>query len=135
MIRRPPGSTRTDTLFPYTARFRAARCPPVRAVDGVDGTQARLAIPDVVDAGAGKRPMAGHPLLVQCVHVHLVDVRQSLQQRQSPRDPASLATPIHPAGDHPCTFHLAPLSCPSSTHQQACTTPPPIPATRRLAHG
>src|SRR3546814_1351448 len=25
MIRRPPGSTRTDTLFPYTALFRSAR--------------------------------------------------------------------------------------------------------------
>src|SRR3546814_17133815 len=23
MIRRPPGSTRTDTLFPYTTRFRS----------------------------------------------------------------------------------------------------------------
>src|SRR3546814_2889939 len=28
MIRRPPRSTRTDTLFPYTTLFRAgARCP------------------------------------------------------------------------------------------------------------
>src|SRR3546814_19929513 len=25
MIRRPPGSTRTDTLFPYTTRFRSRR--------------------------------------------------------------------------------------------------------------
>src|SRR3546814_21048743 len=25
MIRRPPGSTRTDTLFPYTTLFRSAR--------------------------------------------------------------------------------------------------------------
>src|SRR3546814_1367634 len=25
MIRRPPRSTRTDTLFPYTTRFRSAR--------------------------------------------------------------------------------------------------------------
>src|SRR3546814_9667996 len=27
MIRRPPRSTRTDTLFPYTTLFRAASCP------------------------------------------------------------------------------------------------------------
>src|SRR3546814_16848947 len=27
MIRRPPGSTRTDTLFPYTTLFRSGRCP------------------------------------------------------------------------------------------------------------
>src|SRR3546814_20417826 len=31
MIRRPPRSTRTDTLFPYTTLFRSAeRCPDVR---------------------------------------------------------------------------------------------------------
>src|SRR3546814_18281405 len=32
MIRRPPRSTRTDTLFPYTTLFRslAANCPPGR---------------------------------------------------------------------------------------------------------
>src|SRR3546814_17741549 len=29
MIRRPPRSTRTDTLFPYTTLFRSARCPRV----------------------------------------------------------------------------------------------------------
>src|SRR3546814_10845993 len=30
MIRRPPRSTRTDTLFPYTTRFRAGQDPPPR---------------------------------------------------------------------------------------------------------
>src|SRR3546814_13944470 len=29
MIRRPPRSTRTDTLFPYTTRFRSTRLWPV----------------------------------------------------------------------------------------------------------
>src|SRR3546814_5381427 len=32
MIRRPPRSTRTDTLFPYTTLFRAHRSAPHRAV-------------------------------------------------------------------------------------------------------
>src|SRR3546814_20748107 len=27
MIRRPPRSTRTDTLFPYTTLFRSVSCP------------------------------------------------------------------------------------------------------------
>src|SRR3546814_6563907 len=27
MIRRPPRSTRTDTLFPYTTLFRSMKCP------------------------------------------------------------------------------------------------------------
>src|SRR3546814_15616992 len=30
MIRRPPRSTRTDTLFPYTTLFRSARSPSTR---------------------------------------------------------------------------------------------------------
>src|SRR3546814_15187624 len=30
MIRRPPRSTRTDTLFPYTTLFRSARRPRAR---------------------------------------------------------------------------------------------------------
>src|SRR3546814_7993772 len=34
MIRRPPRSTRTDTLFPYTTLFRSAIDPNVEAVLG-----------------------------------------------------------------------------------------------------
>src|SRR3546814_13494553 len=30
MIRRPPRSTRTDTLFPYTTLFRSATAPAIR---------------------------------------------------------------------------------------------------------
>src|SRR3546814_8025701 len=33
MIRRPPISTRTDTLFPYTTLFRSRRCCTDRAAD------------------------------------------------------------------------------------------------------
>src|SRR3546814_4836427 len=42
MIRRPPRSTRTDTLFPYTTLFRS----------GVATVDARLAIDDVLANGA-----------------------------------------------------------------------------------
>src|SRR3546814_1476589 len=35
MLRRPPGSTRTDTLFPYTPLFRSAGfCPRASPGDG-----------------------------------------------------------------------------------------------------
>src|SRR3546814_2728327 len=34
MIRRPPRSTRTDTLFPYTTLFRSERGCPGRHADG-----------------------------------------------------------------------------------------------------
>src|SRR3546814_15778385 len=33
MIRRPPRSTRTDTLFPYTTRFRSAPIAPSAGID------------------------------------------------------------------------------------------------------
>src|SRR3546814_19659405 len=36
MIRRPPRSTRTDTLFPYTTLFRSARQLPERPIGGCD---------------------------------------------------------------------------------------------------
>src|SRR3546814_1783664 len=41
MIRRPPRSTRTDTLFPYTTLFRSLR-------DRLQG-----AVPDLAEKGAG----------------------------------------------------------------------------------
>src|SRR3546814_11617172 len=40
MIRRPPRSTRTDTLFPYTTLFRSAADPVRRAVRAVAGVEA-----------------------------------------------------------------------------------------------
>src|SRR3546814_5230648 len=33
MIRRPPRSTRTDTLFPYTTLFRSQRSPSLKKTD------------------------------------------------------------------------------------------------------
>src|SRR3546814_5465296 len=41
MIRRPPRSTRTDTLFPYTTPFRSSRYPlkPSVAADGFSRKQ------------------------------------------------------------------------------------------------
>src|SRR3546814_10896300 len=46
MIRRPPGSTRTDTLFPYTTRFRSS---------GRKGKRD----PGVECRAAGRRPRRG----------------------------------------------------------------------------
>src|SRR3546814_5529439 len=37
MIRRPPRSTRTDTLFPYTTLFRSALADDLRNVRNADG--------------------------------------------------------------------------------------------------
>src|SRR3546814_3380632 len=51
MIRRPPRSTRTDTLFPYTTLFRSrAHQPPSSAMNSTY-TAARI-----MPAGMGRRP-------------------------------------------------------------------------------
>src|SRR3546814_5652735 len=44
MIRRPPRSTRTDTLFPYTTLFRSIR--PEAAAHGADSHPGRLSHDD-----------------------------------------------------------------------------------------
>src|SRR3546814_8580479 len=50
MIRRPPRSTRTDTLFPYTTLFRSRQRPGVHAVSD-DGERADRVVDQVSEAG------------------------------------------------------------------------------------
>src|SRR3546814_9269321 len=66
MIRRPPRSTRTDTLFPYTTLFRSihageiqGRCLGVDVESYDDGGQARL---DAVGELVVRQPMPSMPL-------------------------------------------------------------------------
>src|SRR3546814_4562500 len=56
MIRRPPRSTRTDTLFPYTTLFRSELAVPVRepALNLLrDRDRARVGEGAIIEAGAG----------------------------------------------------------------------------------
>src|SRR3546814_18672430 len=73
MIRRPPRSTRTDTLFPYTTLFRSARWHVENNV--ADGVQ---------------RPLIdGETLLVQIENVLLVGRKEQIEGRalrDLPRD-------------------------------------------------
>src|SRR3546814_6720810 len=67
MRRRPPRSTRTDTLFPYTTRFRS----PVHArLDGDEGDRlGLLRTDDEVDVVVRDRETVGQVF-------HLVDIGQ-----------------------------------------------------------
>src|SRR3546814_9942780 len=56
MIRRPPRSTRTDTLFPYTTLFRSLH-PVLRDQPGRGDLG--LSLRDIPDRGARARPIAG----------------------------------------------------------------------------
>src|SRR3546814_5786179 len=64
MIRRPPGSTRTDTLFPYATRFRSARDDVGRREEAAPDRKA-----DLLDHGdvtaAAVDDIAAHPLELQ----------------------------------------------------------------------
>src|SRR3546814_7959996 len=104
MIRRPPRSTRTDTLFPYTTRFRSAhhrqalavarpaggdrdpavgRGAPAEAVRGRPWTRHRH--PD----GGGERPLPHHRR-----HTHHTG-------RRRPAEPVGAARPaLHRSEEH-----------------------------------
>src|SRR3546814_19294613 len=66
MIPRPPRSTRTDTLFPYTTLFRSLQCvrgAGARAVDSLHGRHLagdhRRVLDDRLPAGAGDENRTG----------------------------------------------------------------------------
>src|SRR3546814_13143688 len=66
MIRRPPGSTRTDTLFPYTTVFRSLLLDPpgeARPIDRLVEHEGRI---DPVAAQGGDE---GHRLPVPVRHL------------------------------------------------------------------
>src|SRR3546814_8277884 len=52
MIRRPPRSTRTDTLFPYTTLFRSGHAQVTRRSRAACETHARCLSPCVNQTGA-----------------------------------------------------------------------------------
>src|SRR3546814_7521477 len=54
MIRRPPISTRTDTLFPYTTLFRSSECSSLLCVP--DGWNSRPHLPMQTDHPASNDP-------------------------------------------------------------------------------
>src|SRR3546814_4702330 len=60
MIRRPPRSTRTDTLFPYTTLFRSVGEPRRLRRDRAEQVGQRLDLALCIIA----EDMAGHPVLV-----------------------------------------------------------------------
>src|SRR3546814_18130246 len=60
MIRRPPRSTRTDTLFPYTTLFRSMRLAATAELIAVEGRQLTFRVRaedevDVVSEGTHSR--------------------------------------------------------------------------------
>src|SRR3546814_16152160 len=71
MIRRPPRSTRTDTLFPYTTLFRSQRSQAVPAA-GKRRALARRGLPVFV----------GHPRDDRCRRLLLRNVARTMAERK-----------------------------------------------------
>src|SRR3546814_18167987 len=74
MIRRPPRSTRTDTLFPYTTLFRspgtARRASGGRSLHAWGSVQPLRSVPlrlRLVVPQAGARRQAGHAVASRCL--------------------------------------------------------------------
>src|SRR3546814_9831981 len=73
MIRRPPRSTRTDTLFPYTTLFRSDAVMKLDKIDirnvmGVRGIEVDLTTPITIFAGGNG---AGKSSALECVRMAL----------------------------------------------------------------
>src|SRR3546814_6643489 len=64
MIRRPPRSTRTDTLFPYTTLFRSLGLAGRELVKRLDR------LPDLRLIGRRRRHPVGRDLRLQMVELH-----------------------------------------------------------------
>src|SRR3546814_4532281 len=81
MSRQPPRSTRTDTLFPYTTRFRSARRHTQERLVRGDGTATRL---EVLDDRAGPVDGNREPEVLRVGHdrgVHTDDLAGRVHER------------------------------------------------------
>src|SRR3546814_14295570 len=82
MIRRPPISTRTDTLFPYTTLFRSAAAELEAVVEaGSTVFSAQCAVCHGARGGGGAGPQLAGARLDDDRHV----IRQVLKDRKSTR--------------------------------------------------
>src|SRR3546814_9178221 len=56
MIRRPPRSTRTDTLFPYTTLFRSLPAPSNSAISKINSVCDAVLLSSLMFCGSHSRP-------------------------------------------------------------------------------
>src|SRR3546814_6821512 len=90
MIRRPPRSTRTDTLFPYTTLFRSVAEGEVR---GDDDAGPLIELADEVEQQLPSR--AGERQITELVEHDQVEPRQLRRQGPAFADPGLLFEACH----------------------------------------
>src|SRR3546814_3777443 len=99
MIRRPPGSTRTDTLFPYTTLFRSPCSAGLRREVGELRAELDDALPDDPEAGAPGRGAGKRAVVVAQPPEH--QVGEAAAEHGSRRDvaPVVAADRQHPVAE------------------------------------
>src|SRR3546814_2812353 len=81
MIRRPPRSTRTDTLFPYTTLFRSLAAQQRRPVEpDADGAPAHGRVVLVAAAPVGQQLVAAH---IEGAENHRLEIGRDTSELQS----------------------------------------------------
>src|SRR3546814_12095463 len=83
MIRRPPRSTRTDTLFPYTTLFKAGvrvvpAQPPLGLAEEMHRRVPAAGVGDQVAGDLFRRAADRLAVRCQCGHLHAGDVLAAL---------------------------------------------------------
>src|SRR3546814_9692645 len=98
MIRRPPRSTRTDTLCPYTTLFRSEHPAPRRIAEPENlGRMARIVRQPVIDEERAGQPGDDHHLLdarqppADRCRSHLADIDRREHARGAHRQPGEEA--------------------------------------------
>src|SRR3546814_15985293 len=97
MIRRPPRSTRTDTLFPYTTLFRSHRQGPRPRYGTAPGARGRQAAAEEgleqIRVGWNRRRRSTDPVnLLYPFEVDRIDVVRSRRSAAGPRQRSQLDT-------------------------------------------
>src|SRR3546814_19129681 len=134
MIRRPPGSTRTDTLFPYTTLFRAvvAEKADTPNLTGPARALSRRAHNDV-EAGLATPPVEGDVVWVSPADIlpkRLVPLPPPLAETLPPAtDPTiDATTPTHAVATmHPSQPAAPPSNGHHGPHRHDITDHPPPP--------
>src|SRR3546814_4371964 len=100
MIGRPPRATRTDTLFPYTTRFRVH-----------EGWGKGTSVWRRRDGGISRQRYWGTPIpFIHCAACGMVPVPKSQLPVVLPED-ADFSVPGNPLGRHPTWKHAQCPSC------------------------
>src|SRR3546814_4675524 len=111
MIRRPPRSTRTDTLFPYTTLFRSGAGPEGPTIDprGRPGHGSRHRqdrglsnLPPAAEEGRDAvRPPQAHPEARPPTTTRAVRCTRRVPPRRHGPEPPEARQDLHPSGADP----------------------------------